>query len=160
MLLTVWQGKSNEVTGEPRALWKLNPKNPTFSAGLPVFETDAVYDATDAMAFVTYFDCWSARNSYASELVLPANQPWQEGILLSLAESDKLGSKTAQQFLELKRNCHACRIMLSFSKQESHDLWKAAFAANPIQTANKITGIAICWHGDHACRRAEGNSVA
>ena len=104
-----------EVTGEPRALWKLNPKKTTLSVGLPVFETDAVYDATDAMAFVTYFECWSARNSYASELVLPANQPWQEDLLLSLAESDKLGSKTAQQFLELKRNCHACRIMLFFS---------------------------------------------
>ena len=149
-----------EVTGEPRVLWKLNSKNATLSAGLPVFETDAVYDATDAVAFVMHFGCWSARNSYESELVLPANQPWQDGPLLALSESDEPGSKTALQFLELKRNYYRCRIMLSFSKQESHDMWKAALSADPIKTANRISDLAIDWHGDHANRRAEGDSFA
>ena len=146
--------RDRPTAGHP--LWAMPRGDTGISCGLPVFRTNATFDAKDAAAFVLYFLCWSQRNSYGSELVLPSGGAWQDGPLQKLADSDWPGYKTARQFLECKKACKAARIMLSFSKKETAELWRAAFELDPIKTANKVTWLAICYHGDHFLRVAEG----
>jgi len=68
--------RDRPAAGHP--LWAMPRGDTDISCGLPVFRTNATFDAKDAAAFVLYFLCWSQRNSYGSELVLPSGGAWYD----------------------------------------------------------------------------------
>ena len=96
---------------------------------------------------------WSERDSWGSELVLPDDGDWLQG-LQELAHSKKPGCKLrlAKALLECKERCRMVRVMLSYSADEPQQLWEQAYAADSINTANNHTDRQIGRHGDHGLR--------